>query len=64
MTRPYKLDEQEELETLPDDLSALLGKQNTIAAKGYQYQKEYSSIVKSVLPSTNFLQSVTAWSNG
>jgi len=51
----------EELETMPDDISALLGKQNTIAAKGYQYQKEYSSIVKSITPTTNYLQSVTAW---
>ncbi len=52
---------QEELQTLPDDLALLLGKENQIVLSAYQNEKLYSTLVSSVLPATDFLTAATNW---
>lgn len=52
-----------ELESLPGDISNLLGKQNSIAEKGYRYLAHFETIVQNIQPTTDFLNSVTEFSN-
>ena len=52
----------EELQTLPDDLAKLLGKQNKIVIASYQNSKLYSTMVSNLQPTTEFLESATNWS--
>jgi len=52
----------EELQSLPSDLQSLFGKQNKIVTKSYQYQKQYETLINTIKPSTDLLNSMTDWS--
>ena len=52
----------EELQSLPDDLKSLLGPQNRVVTKMYSYEKQYSSLISNIAPSTTLLESALTFS--